>query len=251
MKSQFLLGLLFVLCINVNAITTTEGGNSISQICPCQKDCFDNHVESTTVKAPPIGSDSSADSLSYTTALINALNNAITIENNSLTKITIIIGILGLIIALSGILGYIGLKNDIKEYKGDIQKKVDELEGLNNAINQKLILINNIQSRQEYQNMYLERINQYLFLITNSVVDSNQGDGKAASSIRNLLYNKYQTINLFLNWSDTTVAAFMYLQARGTENDIEDLQIIADKDPDERKRKMASETIGCIKTRIE
>ena len=212
-------------------------------------------------------SSSLSDSLSFTTALINSLNNTISVEEKHLAAMDIIITILAVILTIIGFIGIKGMNdykketnNELKEYKECInididklkvvhQRKIDEINRLKASVEDKTQEIKDILKKQEYQNQYLQRINSYLFSVTNSIVDSKDPNEPQTSIIRKSLYNQYHIIKLYLPWTegdDGTEADFMYLKANGTKDNIDDLQYIADKDPDERKRKLAIETIGFI-----
>lgn len=368
--------MLFLICSNVITFANNDFNDTIDTIfhtCPFQ-------VTSDTIVDPSMNS-SLSDSLTYTTALINALNNAISIQNNNIDLIAIIVAVIGVLatlfgvgIAIAGIIGFRDLKEDLngefvqfktdikdniieikdeiddckrnmnddfreykegiggeikefmevvnnklKEFKDDVNResgefkldldnrlkeckegmektfreyidriddvikknqkdmhenlaknrdsinesvialekefniKIAEINELKTDVERKTYEIEKIANRQDYQNQYLKRINEYLFSITNSVVDSNGGGDETASVIRNSLYNQYYIVKIFLPWSDSptdsTEAAFRYLQVNGTIENVEDLSFIVENDPDENKRKMAIETIGYIKSR--
>lgn len=347
MKLRIVFSILFIICVNAKIFAAND---SMSDKCFCLDESINTHLNGSISKGLPRTTASLSDSLAYTTALINSLNNTISVENKHLTAIDIIVGLLSLAFAILGVLSILGIKNTkdyeekietslkeykksiddeidkiisvLKEHKNDIEKNTGKLENdlkdfknntnsdikeykkeidkdritlendlrdfkkvtnidnkeykegidksfynlkseLQDLIKETKSLGVDIQEKgeklfdvlkfQEYQNQYLQRINQYLFLVTNSVVDINGGGG-AASGIRVVLYNQYNIVKVFLPWSDSptdgTEAAFRYLQVNGTIVNIGDLQFIADNDPDERKRKMAQETIGYIKARL-
>ena len=206
-------------------------------------------------------SDFPSDVVSLITLIVNDFNNVLSEINNSFALISIIIGIFGLLIGVLGILGFSNLKTDYRVLKKELAEQICEqnnkIQKKNNEIDEILSSVKestNLLKQHNYQIEYLQRINQSLFSITNSVVDSNGGNDETASSIRNSLYNQYYIVKVFLPWSDSptdgTEAAFRYLQVNGTIDNIDDLQFIADNDPDERKRKMALETIGYIRARF-
>lgn len=208
-----------------------------------------------------------SDSLSFTTALINSLNNTISVEEKHLEAMDVFITIFAVILTIMGFIGFKGLdgfkketNNELKGYKEcinieidkfkvDHQRKIDEINRIKISVEEKTQEIKKILKGQEYQNHYLDRINGYLFSITNSVVDSKDPNKPQTSIIRNNLYNQYHLIKLYLPWTegdDGTEADFMYLKAHGTKDNIDELKYIADNDPDERKRNQALETIGYI-----
>jgi hypothetical protein len=184
-------------------------------------------------------------------------------QKRDLTLYTIIVAVFGILVGVIVSLVVVihnnrierikELRTEVTEIKDEIQRKIVEVDGLMRDIENRTDVITDLQTKQDYQNQYMQRINQYLFLVTNSVVDINGGGG-AASGIRVVLYNQYNIVKVFLPWSDSptdgTEAAFRYLQVNGTIENIGDLQFIADNDLDERKRQMAQETIGYIRARL-
>lgn len=147
------------------------------------------------------------------------------------------------------------LAKQINEQNNQIQERIGEANRIRNDIETRTNGIERILRQQNYQIQYLERINRYLFSITNSIVDSDGGNSESTLAFRNSLYNQYYIVKTFLPWSDgptdSTQAAFMYLQYNGTLDNIDDLQFIAANDPDERKKNKARETIGFIRARLE
>lgn len=213
-----------------------------------------------------IGPEPSSDVVSLITLIVNDFNNVLSEINNSFSLISIIIGVFGLLIGVLGILGFNNLKNDYRDLKKGlveqiieqdrkIQVGIDEIKTMRNDVKVRTDEIERIQNQQNYQIQYLERNNQYLFSITNSIIDINGSNNEKALDIRNRLLNQYYIVRTYLPWSDgpadSTQAAFMYLQFNGTMDNIDDLQFIADKDPDERKRRIALETIGYIRARFD
>ena len=161
------------------------------------------------------------------------------------------------VVSFLGIKGFRESEKDIETFKNktnnDLNSKYEKIEGMNKSIDEKIETIDNTLQELKYQNQYLQKINQYLFSITNSIID-NGGNSETVLVIRNSLYNQYYIVKTFLPWSDgpadSTQAAFMYLQFNGTKDNIDDLQFIADNDPDERKRNMALKTISFIRARL-
>lgn len=285
MKLRFFLGILLAVCIYSNASSSVNdtvclkcsgrAGETVVSACSCQIDSstiFDAKLPDLEFSRSEVirdtnnlGSKPPSDVVSLITLIVNDFNNVLSEINNSFALISIIIGIFGLLIGVLGILGFSNLKNDYRELKKglaeqisdqntEIRERIREIEGLRTNIEARSNEIVGIQNWQNYQNQYLQRINQYLFSITNSIVDSNGGDDEIASDIRKILYNQYYVVKTFFPWSDSpidgTEAAFRYLKVNGTEENIIDLQFIADNDPDERKRNMARETIGYISARL-
>ena len=294
-------------------------------------------------------STSLSDSLSYSTALINSLNNTIAAENKYLALLNIFITFFALLVAIIGVLTFWDIKgrdkykeeisntisgheqimkdrydeikgelrdnineinalnnknNDsLKEYRGAIEKTVDgikkelntkineinslndknesnlkdykrDIDGridvmkkelsekievisrLNHSVDEKAKEIESLEKKQDFQNRYLQRINEYLFSITNTVVD-NTGidDKKRAQGVKIDLLDQYHIVKAFLPWSDNledgTEATFRYLQNNGAKDQIEDLLFIAENDPDDKKRNIARETIGSIRIRTQ
>lgn len=247
MKLRYIISFLIAVCFNANTIASND---SISNKCSCQIERKNAFYE-ISVNNAKVDSDTLSNSLSYTTALINSLNNNIATENKYFTVVNILVAMFGVAIAFVGIISFFGIKG-FRESKDELEKYKEDI---NNVLEEKIAEINAILNVQKYQIQYLQRINQSLFSITNSVVDSYSGNDETASSIRNSSYNQYYIVKVFLPWSDSptdgTEAAFRYLQVKGTIDNIEDLQFIADNDPDERKRKMTIETIGYIRARYD
>ena len=221
-----------------------------------------NNKDSVLPDTNNVGFEHPSEVVSLITLIVNDFNNVLSEINNSFTLISIIIGIFGLLIGVLGILGFSNLKTDYRELKKGLAEQICEqnnkIQKKNNEIDEILSSVKesaNLLKQHNYQIEYLQRINQSLFSITNSVVDSNGGNDETASSIRNSLYNQYYIVKAFLPWSDSptdgTEAAFRYLQVQGTKDNIDDLQFIANNDPDERKKKIAGETIGFIRARYD
>lgn len=273
MKTRIIFSILFVVFINVKGLAIKDIEDTINHTCYSQTL---NAVDTSVI----FQTDSSnKQSCSFQT---NPSNQ----DDNWLNRTSVFVAIIGIIIGVfTTMAGYIfsarkesidlcidsikehvdriekdnmGFKKDITktvdEVKRELMNKIEEINLIKCSVDQKANEIECLAKKQEFQNNYLQRINQYLFSITNSVVDSYGGNDETASSIRNSLYNQYYIVKLFLPWSDSpidgTEAAFRYLQVNGTIDNIDDLQFIANNDPDERKRKMAIETIGFIKARL-
>ena len=261
MKLRFIFSIVIVVFTNVNTIASND---SISNKCFCQIERKNASYE-ISVNNTKADSDSLSNLLSSTTALINSLNNNIATENEYLTVVNILVAMFGVAIAFVGVLSFFGIKgfreskDEIEKYKENInnalKEKIAEIERLNKSVEEKAKKISDILDEHNYQIQFLQRNNQYLFSVTNSIVDSSSGNSETTLNIRNSLYNQYYIVKTFLPWSDgptdSTQAAFMYLLYNGTLDNIDDLQFIANKDPDERKRKMAFETIGFIRARYD
>ena len=190
-------------------------------------------------------------------------------KSSNLTRYSILVAVFGVLVAVFGIL--VGVitsmalavhnnhRDDFKELKREVVERIsnqdNQINTIWNDVETRTNEIERMQRQQNYQIQYLERINQYLFSITNSVIDINGRNSETVLVIRNSLYNQYYIVKTFLPWSDgpadSTQAAFMYLQFNGTMDNINDLQFIADNDPDERKKRIALETIGYIRARFD
>ena len=261
MKLRFIISIFIVVCFNANTIASND---SISNKCACQIERKKAFYE-ISVNNTKVDSDTLSNSLSYTTALINSLNNNIATENKYFTVVNILVAVFGVAIAFVGIISFFGIKgfreskDEIEKYKKDInnalKEKIAEIDRLNKSVDEKAKKISNILDEHNYQIQFLQRNNQYLFSVTNSIVDSSGGNSEETLAIWNSLYNQCYILKTFLPWSDgptdSTHAAFMYLQYNGTLDNIDDLQFIADKDPDERKRNMATGTISFIRARYD
>lgn len=270
MRYQKILCILLFTCVFANVFANNGTNDSTQNNCLCSTECItpalntsaNNSLQFENTLNSCCSLSNSPDNIS---TLINTLNNAITIQNNNIDILAIIVTFFGIIIAVVGFFGYDGLKKEIKEYKTDItnsinykekelQNKIKEIDKLKDSIDDETKRIEDILKSQLYQSLYLQEINKYLFLITNSLVDNNNNDPKSIQTIRESLYNKYHIIKLFLPWSDDitdgTRADFIYLQNRGTKEDIDDLEIIANNDPNENKRNLALETIGHIRAKV-
>lgn len=250
--------------LDCDEVSGKPDGSSIS-IDVTNTDTLTPTIDSALVDTSDIRIGQFSDVISLITFIVNDFNNILSEINNSFSLISIIVGVFGLLIGVLGILGFSNLKNDYRELKKGlaeqisdqnetVQEKIDEMNRLSDDIETRTNVISEIRNQQGFQNQYLMRINQYLFSITNSVVDNLGDDNERARGIRESLYRQYYIVKAFLPWSDSredgTVAVFSYLQNNGTIDQIDDLQFIADNDPDERKRKIALETIGYIRARL-
>lgn len=289
MKSRIALLLLIFVSVITNVFATTEvydtvyldcSEQTVTTIiskCSCQTDSsamnnesrmfYADNCDSVSVLSDNniIDSDSCSDYVSFATLIVNDFNNILSEINNCFALLSIIIGVFGILIAVFGLLGFHNLRDDCRKIEENTGKKIDEqdkiiadkieeFKELKKSIEKEKEKVVAIQKRQDFQNEYLLRINQYLFSITNSVVDSNGSNDGTSSSIRESLFNQYYIIKAFLPWSDSetdgTEAAFRYLQVHGIEDNIVDLQFIADKDPDIKKKRLALETIGYIRASL-
>ncbi len=288
MKLRFFFNIIFVVCFNISSFANNDLIDDNGCYCPIEY--LDSLLTSTDLNT----NLSLSDSQTYTTTLINALSDAISIQNNNIDLIAIIVAIIGVFLTFIGIIpvivGYFGYKefkkevmrrisdfsSDIKDYKDviksdnreyekivnedisrvkkEFQNEIEVINGIKNDVVDKEKDINNLTKKQEFQNQYLKRINEYLFSITNSIVDIRPKSKEEEDAIRKRLYNQYYIVKVFLPWSDSptdgTEAAFMNLKIGGTEENLTDLQFIANNDFDEKKRKLAQETIGYIRARL-
>lgn len=346
MKLRFIISIIIVTFASNALFASNHTNDSLTCACSCQNE-NSNMLSGISTPNENHLSPSLSDSLSYSTALINSLNNTIAVENKYLTVISILIAVFGVVIAAVGIASFIGIKgvnkhkettdsmirdykatidniiegikselrikiseinklrdkndSNYKEFIGAIDKRVDGMKGdfrdkilefnkikdnndrnfndykreinervdviktevfnkieeinrLDKSVYEKTKEIENLAKIQESQNQYIQRINLYLFSITNTVVDNLSDNDEKAKGIRKILYQEYYIVKAFLPWSDSredgTEAAFRYLQHNGTKEQIEDLQFISDNDTDERKRNIALETIGYIRARL-
>lgn len=260
MKLRFIFSLLFFVCIIGNMYAFCNVQDTIHQ-------ANDRQIVDAADASNQTDSFIDYDSLSKK-------NHSA--QSNNLTMYSIIVAVFGVLVGVitsMAVAAHNNRRDDVKglmkeireenkEFKKEIEnainnqetailRKFDEIKRLRVDIEARANEISKIQEQQNYQYQYLQRINLYLFSITNSVIDSKNGNPEMASGIRNSLYNQYHIIKVFLPWSDSptdgTEAAFRYLQANGTEENVKDLQFIANNDPDENKRIMAIETIGYIR----
>lgn len=215
----------------------------------------------------PTNTLTTSDSISIFTLVVNAFNNALTNENNKLSIIAIAIAILTIIITLfgvvAGIMGIIQfrlLKVSINENTKRVGEELSIIEKLKEEVNKNLPSIERLDKGIKYQNKCTEKINLYLYKITNTIVDNydNGGPGSPSSTptnskhVRETLLHDYNMVVLFLPYSKReTEAAFDYIAAYKTLDDINDLEEIANTDPDERKRNRAREVIGYIRGRLD
>ncbi len=264
----------------------------------------------STQNKPRQTSKTSSDSLSSTTVLLGALNNAIETESNNLNKITVIIGLLGLLFVILGWWSFNDLKDDFKDYKIDSDYRINSQIEAYKAFQTKLSIDNSIfqnsirkqcsnsetkiqeyikdqnsqfaqqitesqkclsevrdkseeiveiVSKQKRQDIYLQKINEYQFIIANSITDAYQNvsasEGQTnvlnPQALREKLYHHYYNIIILLPLPDKEfIPAFDYLKSHGTEVDIEELQFIAENDIDDNKKRLALETIGFINGKL-
>ena len=254
MKARLFFCMLFVVGISLTIFAINIPNDTISQTCSCQTDCcIQSLLGDSMIVAHNIHSETMSESLPYITTLINALNNAIDIQGNNIACITVIIAIIGLLIAFAGFYEFNKLTNNVREYKkridSDVKKNKNDIQEKINEFYELQIKLDQVQNIQNYQNQYLQKINQYLFSITNAIVDNNKDNPQEPSNIREILYHDYHIINLLLSPSDRAIGSFDYLKAKGTKEDFEDLIFISQNDPDDNKKRLATETIGFIKGR--
>lgn len=236
MRLHFVIGLLFIICASVNASNAYH-----------VNDTFSASTNLTTMDSLKVLSEN--PSSNYSNMNLPPSTN----QNNKQSMVPIVIGLLSIIVSLSITLfsikreGVKELKNDMTKLKEDVEKERDRINTLDKTINEKL---NDFVGKQDYQNRYLQKINQCLFLITHSIVDLN----KSNSSVNNrrileIVYRNYYKVVLFLPMSPESKAAIDYLNNYATTEDIEDLKLIVEKDSDADKRTKASEIIGSINNR--
>lgn len=237
MRLRFFFGILIAVCINTNVYAICNDTNIGYGERNCPDITISLNKNDTTNNSN--NSKSLPDSLSYTTALINSLNNSIAIENNLLT-------ILSIVVAFLGITGFLGVNrmvrkvnarfqnqddkisaglniikeeknkiredfnNNINQCKADINEfktyinnlidgKIDEIDGLKQDIVKEKKMIESILKNQKYQNRYIQRINQYIFNAS-SIVDYDLTNKVAVQEIRERTHRYFRLIIVYLPW---------------------------------------------------
>lgn len=208
-----------------------------------------------------------SDCISSLTISVETINNLIETENNRLTFFTILISIIALLFTAAGVFGFWKINKKLESKNNVISKKISIIETTKTSIKELL-------DSQKYQNAYMQKINEYLFKITNTINDnvlsnpnsymgavenSEDRDSSTPTSstqktnndtIREELWHDYYIITLLLPKSEKTSGAFDYLKVQGTKNDIDVLKFIAKNDPNKEKREEAKTTIGFILGRL-
>lgn len=207
-------------------------------------------------------------------SIIGELTLAVNSVNNVLTSGSILVAILTLFIALVGIFAYHDLKTDVNgiiekektenyKFKASITKRIEgtesDINDFNNAnevfkdeIKNKIIEIESFKSSMIAQARYFNKSIEYLYMVSSNLIEK---DGN--KELRNLLYRGLNIIALYQNELNDyngkpediileKIEAIENLKDIGTLDDIKDLEIIAQNEPNEEIKRKVQELIGII-----
>ena len=205
-------------------------------LCSVYADSIHNAVRDTVPKILTENNsrDSFSDLISSLTLCVNAVNNVI--QNTSC-----IIAILTFATILAGFFGYKNLKKKLDSKAREVDEKLAEIASFKENVTEARHLIKS-------QDNYVHSAIGYLYHITEQIINQME-DQKLAMEIYKDLFHKYHVANLYSADKNTRFAALAYLKEKGTQDDIEHLQLLSSIDSEEKYRNMAIEIIGIIKYR--
>ena len=151
-----------------------------------------------------------------------------------------------------------------KEHGENVNTKITSFEDTVNKyktdVNSLIVKIQETQKNQDYHYQCMQRVNSQFLLITNSISELSNPNHEIkpkpvkyhqtqislrSSLITILLYSP----NELDDSNNSIVAEFQNLRVGGSNEFIDDLQFIADNDPNKQKRDNALVTIGFIRDR--
>lgn len=265
MKDRFFICMLilFSTCSNLFAAKDTSTHN-LDSVVDITKSTSISHSVGIDMSNAISVSDSNfmlSDIISSFTLIINAMNNVITSHNNNLTLVTIIVAILGVLIAIAGIWGFSGLKKDNQRAEDKIDVKIkdfgqklegvdfDKLREIANKIKETEDNISKFERKLKYQDQYIQKINQHMYIITQLLTDKKKKTKEEKEKIQLELSHYHYKTSLLLSDPKAYKPALDHFSQYGTLEDIKDLEYIANNDPDETKRNNVRECIGMIRGR--
>lgn len=213
------------------------------------------------------------------TDIANAMMIELNAINNILTWGSFIIASLTMVAAVFGIVGFV-------EYRKSVDKEVEKLETTTtnfitttnskistveqnqasfientnktiekyqNEIKNKIIEIESFKSSMMAQARYFNKSIEYLYMVSSNLIEKDGNE-----ELRNLIYHGLNLMALYQNELDDCkdkpadtilekIEAIENLKDIGTEDDIKDLKIIAQNEPNEEIRQKIYELIGIIK----
>lgn len=210
----------------------------------CQKFYFSTMVVADGTQSDPI---------SVLTLIVNFMNNNMTYISIYLALMTVAIGFME----------WIGIRNakkyeeningEIAEYRQESDtkiaeycKKVDDCLKATDNIEKDY---ENIKNKQSISNLYMQRINQWMYENTDNIAQVSGSD--SAKDIMNKAFLNYYLMKLHLcdekPGIDECISKIKY---KGGEDEIEALQLIVDNDMNKYKKEKAIGAIGYIRARL-
>ena len=253
----FVLLALTVVCNKTVALNDTvlvTKGDTLLLICLNTEDQKDSaHIHPPyQCKATNDSASSSSypDDVSALTLAVNTVNNVLDDMNTLFTVVTILISIITLFVAVVGLFGFHDMKNEIKNYKEEINMELATWKTETDKLKKKNEAIEKVQT---LNNQYLQKINQWMLTNAYSYAaadvpggTSTQGRDLMEKSILN-----YYLMKFYLSKDRHEIdGCINYIKEKGGEEVIEYLQYVVDNDLDEYKSSRANIAIGYIKGRL-
>ncbi len=202
------------------------------------------------------------------TDIANAMMIELNAINNILTWGSFIIATLTIIAAVFGIVGFVEFKKSVNKdvekigkITTDFTTKINSfikdsdqtIEDYKNDIKNKILEIESFKSTIIAQVRYFNKSLEYLYTVSSILIDKDGND-----ELGNFLYHDLNIISLYrYEPSDNNDVSSAILQAKkeaienlkdiGTLDDIVDLEIIVQNEPNEEIKRKIQELIGIIK----
>ncbi len=141
----------------------------------------------------------------------------------------------------------------IAEYRQETDKKIAEYERkIDDCLKTTEEIRRNyakIENKQSLSNLYMQRINQWMYENTNNIAQVSGSD--SAKDIMNKAFLNYYLMKLHLCDDKTGIdECISRIKYKGGEDEIEALQLIVDNDMNKYKKEKAIEAIGYISGRL-
>ena len=178
--------------------------------------------------------------------------------NNMLTVFAIIVAIFTLIAAIAGFFVYLKvdkMKEDIENLKlstriseEKIDKMKEDIESLKLSTQKSEEKINKNNEDFKNQREYFKNQREYFYLSSNCIYEAIN-NFIANPGVENFpkTFLKIEEAKIFSIREKEQLSALMHFYGKGTEEHLENLQFLVDKDDSVKVRNRASEIIGIIK----
>ncbi|MCQ2337727.1 MAG: hypothetical protein MJ001_02210 [Paludibacteraceae bacterium] len=211
--------------------------NTIIVECCCDKGCK---------KDSP---DTPSDSVSVLSLIVNFMNNNMFYISLYLALMTIVIGIMELL----GVRKAEKYEKKIAEYRQETDTKIAEFERkIDDCLKTTEEIRRNhakIENKQSLSNLYMQRINQWMYENTNNIAQVNSSE--SAKNSMNKAFLNYYLMKLHLCDDKTGIdECISRIKQKGGEDEIKALQLIVDNDMNKYKKEKAIEAIGYISGRL-
>jgi len=179
---------------------------------------------------------------------VGSLTLAVNAINNIMTWSAVMIAALTLLVAVFGIIGYIRIKDILKDNIKKVSDKIIEINSKEQVFNTCIAKTEAITKELQAQEQYMCNSNVYIHKALETIANQISDDHRAISILKFILHN-YQISSLYSSNASLKFAALAYLQDNGTFNDIEHLEYVSNFDLIEANKTWAREIIGIIKNK--